>query len=193
MDRQVHCAGGRLDMPPREQGFDAPVVVGLLPARAGDDPAAQRGEFEGLWEVPERVPACVQLLFDFRPAYTRLEGCQVRGLIQCQQVVKAGKIHGQDRCLAGDGINVADYACSAAKGDQLYAGLSGVIQQAAHLLVGSRVGHAVREGPDLPRAQRDPIRQRLPTRMPQALFRIGGNERMGRESRRRNSQDGLFQ
>ncbi len=133
MGRQIHCADGRLDMPSGEQVLDAPVVVGLLPAGAGDDPAAQRGEFKGLREMPEGVTACIELLFDFRPGHTRLEGCQVGGLIQRQQAVEAGKIHGQDGRLAGEGIDVADHARPAAIGDDLHAGLPGIFQQGCAL------------------------------------------------------------
>ena len=78
--------------------------------------------------MPERVTACIQLLFDFWPGHTRLEGRQVGGLIHCQQPVEMGKVHGQYRCPVGDGINVADHARSAAKGDELYAGLSCIFQ-----------------------------------------------------------------
>jgi len=55
MDRQVHCAGG-VSTCPQRTGLRSPVVVGLLPTRAGDYPAAQRGEFEGLRKCPSVYP-----------------------------------------------------------------------------------------------------------------------------------------
>ena len=97
MDRQIHCADGCFDMPSGKQVLDAPVMVGLLSAGAGDNPAAQRGKFKGLWEMTEGVTVRIELLFDFRPGHTGFKSRQVRSLIQSQQPVQAGQVHCQDR------------------------------------------------------------------------------------------------
>ena len=59
--------------------------------------------------MSQGVSTCIQLLFDFRPAYTGIEGCQVGSLIQRQQAVEMGKVHGQDRGRTGHWIDVANH------------------------------------------------------------------------------------
>ena len=75
MGRQVQRAERSLHVAAGEQALDAPVVVGLLSAGAGSDPAAEGGVFEGLREVAERIAARVESLFDLGAGNARLEGC----------------------------------------------------------------------------------------------------------------------
>ncbi len=159
-----------------EEILDAPIVVGLLAAGTGDDPAAQSGELEGLREMPEGVAVFVEMHFDFRPGDTGFESCQLGKLVQRKQVVEARKVHGQDRSVPWEGVDVPDHAGPAAVWDDFYAGILGVIQKLAHLNIRDRISDPLRESADLAGTQGDPIRQGLAASVTQTIFRIDGNQ-----------------
>ena len=159
---------GQLEPPQRrfqpsakKKALDAAIIIRLLSAGTGGDPAAKGRAFVGLRIMAERVAARGELRFQGRPGDAGLEAGHVARGVQFQQMIHAAHVDGQHGDLTLRRVDVADHTCSAAVGNQPRPGLLGIRDQIAHLLFGDRMRDTVGEDRDASAAQGDPIGQAL--------------------------------
>jgi hypothetical protein len=109
-----------------------------------------------------------ELGFEERAGSAGAEGSQAAGLIEVDQLVHAGEVDGEAGLWIGEGVDMADDAGAASKGDQ--AGASGlrIVNQGADVCLALRVCNPIRIDSYATRAQRDPIGQTLAAGMEQS-------------------------
>jgi hypothetical protein len=103
------------------------------------------------------------------------------------------EIKGEYGAIAGEWIDMPDDARTAAVGDQTNAGPAAEVEKAPNVVVGSRVGDAIRERADLPGAQGHPVWKTLAAGMEETVLRIAGDQRMRRKARGRDRRQGLLE
>ena len=109
-----------------------------------------------------------QLRFQVWAGHASPKGGQQAGLVQAQQAVHAAQVNGQHGRAGGERVDVPDNAGAAAIGDEVRAGLAGILDQLAQLFASGRVGDPIWKGVDLPAAQGQPIGQALAAGVQQA-------------------------
>ena len=80
-----------------------------MPPSASRQPAAERGEFEGLREVAQRQALRPQRIFECGAVDARLNSCGTRDSIDLDDLIQLGEVDRDDT-----GIRVADVAFHAA-------------------------------------------------------------------------------
>ncbi len=182
---------GSFEAPAGEEVFDPAVEQRLLTAGTRGDPAAQCRPLERLGEVAEGEPACGELALERRTADAGFEGRQAADVIQGQHPIQTAQVDRQHRTVPRAGVDVPDDACPAAVRNEVDVIARGEIEQAANVLVGSGIRHAVREGPDAAAAQGNPVRQTLAASVGQAGGCVRLDQRSGVETRRRERGEHL--
>src|SRR6266850_7836380 len=70
------------------------VERGVVAAAAGGDPAAERGELEGLWEMAQRQAARLELAFQRRPKSAALYASRLRNRVDLEHAAEVFQVDG---------------------------------------------------------------------------------------------------
>ena len=140
-------AGGGDDAQRLGEVVDVGEHGGEVATGPGREPAAERGELEGLREEPQRVAAGPELLLQVRPEHAGLDERRSAGRVDLQHPVHRPEVEadGPGVPVADSGLDPADHRRAAAEGDHGDPGVAAPVEDLRDLGLAGGADDQVRD------------------------------------------------